>query len=94
MSGRLLSELKQRRLVRASGVQVEEEAAEPSDKLLMYLATAASAMGVDPSDGEQLKDFVMQLKALATTDKSVLIAKLKRFAGKDAKMLSKRALAT
>jgi len=68
------------------------EEGEVSDKLMLHLAAAASQMNIDMGDKEAVNAFFDQIKALVTSDKAALMMKLKKFAGKDAKAVSKKAL--
>jgi hypothetical protein len=76
-----------------SGVEALAESEEVSDKLLLHLAAAASQMNIDVGDKNAVNAFFDQIKALVTSDKAALVTQLKKFAGKDAKAVSKKALA-
>jgi hypothetical protein len=81
------------RLAEGSSVPVVEEGSDPSEKLLKHLAVAAVQMNVDIGDKDAVDAFLDQIKALVTSDKTALLAKLRKSAGKDPKALAKKALA-
>lgn len=71
---------------------VEEGGTDVASGLMLHLAAAAKADGVDMSDKDSISAFIDQLKAFVTRDKAVLMKALRKYGSKTGAQVGKLAL--